>query len=370
METALSRLARRALLIAAAASLALAAPTAMPPSPGASAPAAPAASSPASGEEAQVWASAASCERVVEGGRHRLAPEAGAQHLRIGAWNIEWFPDHTDILWLACAIAWLNLDLLAVSEFRDTESARRHLRELLAELERLTGERWEADLQRCGAAQSQHTGFLWNAERLRLAAADDAWALNARSRGPEEPCAGWLRPGRHAYFLPARGSGPGFHAIAVHLKSGARPEDAAERRAALERIREATAAFASDRERVVVLGDFNSMGDGSRGSAVAEVQSLLKLAAQSEPALAEPMGAACSEYYRGRGGKLDHVLTSRAMGTLAASAARVSGYCALAGCRPISPWRASARPAAYASLSDHCPVLVELENAMLSRGSD
>ena len=298
-----------------------------------------------------------------------MAQAAAAPRLRVAAWNIEWFPDHTDIGWLACAIAWMNLDLLGIVEIRDGEGARARMGELLAELERLTGEPWQVDLQRCGARSSQHVGFLWNAARLRLLAADDAWPLNARARGPEEPCAGWLRPGRHGYFAPAHGPGAGFHAIVVHLKSGATEAAAAERAQALGQLAEATASLGSDGARVLLLGDFNTMGDGGRGSAEAEVRGLARLASASALGLRQETTApACTEYYRGKGGRLDHVLASRAMGTIEPEGARVSGYCAVASCAPISPWRAGERPAAYASLSDHCPVVVEIGDAMLSRG--
>ncbi|HUI18368.1 MAG TPA: endonuclease/exonuclease/phosphatase family protein [Alphaproteobacteria bacterium] len=334
----------------------------------AAAPAAPTPpAAPAGTEETRVWASASSCRDVVEREHRRLAPDGSAARLRVAAWNIEWFPDHTDIGWLACTIAWLNLDLLGVSEIRDSDRARARMGELLAELARLTGAPWQVDLQRCGAKASQHVGFLWNGARLRLAAAEDAWALNARARGPEEPCAGWLRPGRHGYFLPAAGASAGFHALVVHLKSGARPADAAERAAALARLAAATAALGPGAERLILLGDFNTMGDGARGSAAAEVRGLLSLASAAAPALGEGAAPACSEYYRGRGGELDHVLASRAMGRVSAEGTGVSGYCAVARCAPISPWLVNARPAAYASLSDHCPVVVELEDGMLSR---
>jgi len=321
----------------------------------------------ASEEERRVWASAGSCREVVtlEGGR---MAQGADPRLRVAAWNIEWFPDHTDIGWLACAIAWMNLDLLGIVEIRDGERARVRMGELLAELERLTGEPWQVDLQRCGARSSQHVGFLWNAARLRLLAADDAWPLNARARGPEEPCAGWLRPGRHGYFAPAHGPGAGFHAIVVHLKSGATEAAAAERAQALGRLAQATASLGSDGARVLLLGDFNTMGAGGRGSAEAEVRGIARLASASALGLRQETTApACTEYYRGKGGRLDHVLASRAMGTIEPEGARVSGYCAVASCAPISPWRAGERPAAYESLSDHCPVVVEIGNAMLSR---
>ncbi len=321
----------------------------------------------ASEEERRVWTGPTSCREVVELERGRMA-QAAAARLRVATWNIEWFPDHTDVTWLACAIAWMNLDLLGVVEIRDGERARAQMEALLAELGRLTGAPWHVDLQRCGARSSQHVGFLWNAARLRLLAADDAWPFNARARGPEEPCAGWLRPGRHGYFAPADGARAGFHAIVVHLKSGATEAAAAERAQALGRLAQATASLGPDGARALLLGDFNTMGDGSRGSAEAEVRGLARLASASALGLREgTMAPACTEYYRGKGGRLDDVLASRAMGALTPDGARVSGYCAVAGCAPISPWRARERPAAYESLSDHCPVVVEIGDALPGR---
>src|SRR5208282_5341033 len=88
---------------------------------GALATAAPAAA--ASEEERRVWASPTSCLEVVALEHGRMA-EGAAPRLRVGAWNIEWFPDHTDVGWLACAIAWMNLDLLGIVEIRDGERAR------------------------------------------------------------------------------------------------------------------------------------------------------------------------------------------------------------------------------------------------------
>ncbi len=142
----------------------------------------------ASEEEKRVWASATSCREVVELEHGRMAPAAAAR-LRVAAWNIEWFPDHTDIGWLACAIAWMNLDLLGVVEIRDGESARAQMGELLAALERLTGAPWQVDLQRCGARSSQHVGFLWNAARLRLLAAEHITVTHACSirTAPADP---------------------------------------------------------------------------------------------------------------------------------------------------------------------------------------
>jgi endonuclease/exonuclease/phosphatase family metal-dependent hydrolase len=326
------------------------------------------ASGPPEAIEAQIWSSAEGCRDAVERGHARMA-EARPGSLRLGAWNIEWFPDHTDVGWLACTVAWMNLDLLAVEEFRATPAAQAALGKLLAELERLTGAEWRADLQACGAVSSQHAGFLWNATRLRLVHGEDAWALNARAHGPNDPCAGRLRPGRADDFAPRDNSMPPFRAIAVHLKSGTKPKDEAERTAALAQLRE---AFAGDaRERVVVLGDFNSMGVGTGASARAEVASLDTLAAATAPgfALAHPTPA-CTEYYRGRGGALDHGMVSRPMGKILPEATRVSGYCALARCAPIADWHRDERPAAYRALSDHCPLVIGVETRPRAREAE
>lgn len=308
--------------------------------------------------ETDVWSSPALCRTAVETGHARMA-QARAGTLRLGAWNIEWFPDHTDIGWLACTITWMNLDLLAIEEFRATPKADAQMRRLLVELGRLTGAEWRVDLQRCGARPSQHVGFIWNAKRLRLVAAGDSWPLNARAQGDGAPCAGYLRPGRAADFVPLDGTTPGFRAIAVHLKSGATAKDLAERRVALARL--GAAASGADGMRVVVLGDFNSMGDGTRDSGAAEVRALDRIAVDTSPGFTHPMPApSCTEYYRGRGGALDHALVSRSLGYVAADQVQVTGYCALARCAPIRAWREVERPAAYRALSDHCPLVIGL----------
>ena len=117
--------------------------------------------------------------------------------------------------------------------------------------------------------------------------------------GPRSRARAGSRPGRHGYFAPAHGPGAGFHAIVVHLKSGATEAAAAERAQALGRLAEA------------------------------EVRGLARLASASALGLRQETTApACTEYYRGKGGRLDHVLASRAMGTIEPEGARVSGYCA------------------------------------------
>jgi exonuclease III len=65
----------------------------------------------------------------------------------------------------------------------------------------------------------------------------------------------------------------------------------------------------------------------------------------------------CTEYFEGKGGTLDHVVVSVGMQEVAATA-RVTGYCALAGCADLP----GAMPAASERLSDHCPVVVDIQD--------
>jgi exonuclease III len=65
----------------------------------------------------------------------------------------------------------------------------------------------------------------------------------------------------------------------------------------------------------------------------------------------------CTEHFEGKGGTLDHVVVSTGMQEAAATA-RVAGYCTLAACADIT----GALPAAAERLSDHCPVVVDLQD--------
>jgi hypothetical protein len=79
----------------------------------------------------------------------------------------------TDLAWLSCAIAWMNADIIALQEIRDTAEAKQAWESVLDGLEAYTGSEWAVDLQDCGALSVQHVGFLWNTDRLTLSDADD-----------------------------------------------------------------------------------------------------------------------------------------------------------------------------------------------------
>ena len=71
-----------------------------------------------------------------------------------------------------------------------------------------------------------------------------------------------------------------------------------------------------------------------------------------------PPSFACSEYFNGEGGLLDHVVVATGMSE-AATSARVTGYRAVLECAPF----ASSPPPAYNVLSDHCPIVFEITNS-------
>jgi hypothetical protein len=72
------------------------------------------------------------------------------------------------------------------------------------------------------------------------------------------------------------------------------------------------------------------------------------------------LAPACTEYYNKHAGILDHVTVTTAMRE-AARSAQVSGYCAVNNCVPL----AGAAPAAFERLSDHCPVVFEVQDKNL-----
>jgi predicted extracellular nuclease len=108
---------------------------------------------------------------------------------------------------------------------------------------------------------------------------------------------------------------------------------------------------------VLVLGDYNTMGrkDAPPVSAQEELAVLDGELAPGFRRLA--MTPNCTEYFEGHGGTLDHLVVSTGMQEAAATA-RVTGYCALAGCADLT----GAMPAASERLSDHCPVVLEIQD--------
>jgi len=315
-----------------------------------------------------VWTSPEGCQQVVGSGG-RMVP-ANPAILRVGTWNIRWFPrgcpsneacpkNTTDIPWLACTMAWMNTDLFALQEILATPDAEFSLNALRSELNRLTSGSWQVDLQSCGGASAQHVGFLWNGSRVALLQLSDVWELNGAATTPTaNACVGNLRPGRYA--LAKTPIGVGFHILSVHFDSGTTSRDYGHRRQAAQRIGQIaignTPILQLDRD-VLVLGDYNTMGKQD-APPISTQEELAVFDRELSPGFRRlSMTPNCTEYFDGKAGTLDHLVVSTGMQEIAATA-RVTGYCALAACAPIT----GPMPAASERLSDHCPVVVDIQD--------
>jgi hypothetical protein len=94
----------------------------------------------------------------------------------------------------------MHVHLVALQEILTTPDVQTPLQTLRADLDRLTGEAWQIDLQSYGASSSQHLGVLWNSACVTLTGMTDMWELNeAATGGAESACMRNLRPGRYAY---------------------------------------------------------------------------------------------------------------------------------------------------------------------------
>ena len=318
--------------------------------------------------ERTVWTSLEGCQQVVASGG-RMAPTDPAT-LRVGTWNVRWFPrgcpsnescpgQATDLPWLACSIAWMNVDVLAIQELLATPDAEFSLNALRTDLDRLTSGSWQVDLQACGGDSAQHVGFLWKGARVALLDRTDAWELNGAATGPTaNACTGNLRPGRYA--LAKTPIGVDFHLLSVHFDSGRSTRDYGHRRQATQRIDEITIGntpiLQVDRD-VLVLGDYNTMGRQDAPSITAQ-EELAVVDGELAPGFRRlPMTPNCTEYFEGKGGTLDHIVASTGMQEVAATA-RVTGYCSVAACADLT----GPLPAAAQRLSDHCPVVVDIQD--------
>lgn len=291
--------------------------------------------------------------------------------LRIATWNIRWFPhgspkdkrvDHvhpTDIEWLACTLAWMNVDLFTIQESLATHEAKAAWRTVTDQLRRDTGAEWRWYLQPCGNPDEHHIGFLWNSNRVTLSQFDVLWEFNVKARSPGEPCAGGLRPGLYARVQSARADGADFHLIGLHLKSGPTVFAVEDRHNALNRIDRAVAPLLKEDEDVVIVGDFNTMGAGDWHSRDAELKNVIRLVGKENPGFEDvSIAPSCTHYFRGRGGRLDHILIASGMEEAAHPVGQVSGYCAMENCRRIR----GDYPSAYRHLSDHCPVIFQVQD--------
>lgn len=315
----------------------------------------------ASDDDWLVWGAGQACLGVIGEGK-RLFPNSN-QMIRVGTWNVRFFPDETNLEWLACSITWMNVDILAVQEFRHTKEAKTALKKLITMLNTHTNGDWQYDLNQCGPDDNQHVGFLWNKSRLQVTDQKDMWQFNARASAESSPCEDNLRPGRYCYVQSKQG-GVNFHLITVHTKSGAQVAAQQERYKALDNIDNAVEHLLVKDKDIIILGDFNTMGNGNNGSKEIELANFKQICLDEAPGFIQLQAKpTCSEYYKGDGGWLDQILVSSEMIELPSQVSYVQGYCKVKSCYHIE----GTMPVAYAELSDHCPTIIEIIDENLDK---
>lgn len=312
------------------------------------------------------WSSRQGCLAALR--RGEKLPRDG-DTARVGSWNIRWFPDGkpgkraaengTDVEWLACAIAWLDVDALAVQELKGTAHARDKQQELLSSLDRHSKSKWALALDDCPNEASQHVGLLYDTKRVELKKSTVLPSLNPHG----EACTDGLRPGLAAYVV-FRG-GLDLFLVSLHAKSGNERRSFELRQKSLDGIGPALRELgALDPDQDVVLaGDFNTMGCSKCSPAISAREELgstdQRLAGLSPGFRRVGATSDCTELSGHGPSLLDHLVVSRSLKELEAEArARVSGPCAESSCRP-----AAARESdAVRRLSDHCPVVLDLRD--------
>lgn len=306
------------------------------------------------------WHSLEACKRSLE----RDPPKRQLGRARLGSFNVRWFPDGeagterqepgTDVEWLACAIARLEIDLLAVQEFKSHPATAGAFGQLVEALTRFAGGRWKMELDGCGQRSDGHVGFVWNEDRVRARDLREATELLAGRR-----CDADWRPGLSAHFRFQGGFDA--HVIALHAVAGHNPE----------RLRDRTRIFAeisravreSQRRRadddVIVLGDFNVSGCSECEPEISQRAELARLALALEnatpPLRFVPSTVACTQFQGDGPFLLDLFAVSRRLQELPPDArVEVEGYCSESACR-----RSYEPPeVVYERVSDHCPIVL------------
>jgi hypothetical protein len=313
------------------------------------------------------FSSRADCENLVGLG-HRAGRQTGKA--RVGSWNVRWFPDGipggaasatlaTNVAWLGCAIAWLNVDALALVEVKSKPRSGSALDALVARVSELSGEPYAYRIDDCPDSSGLHLAWIWNEKRVTVSGFRMYAAVNPYG----DSCAKQLRPG---FGTSLRFSGGlDLTAIAVHLKSGRTMRDFDLRRQSLvglNQVVETVVQETGDAD-VLVLGDMNSMGcescEGAERSS-AEAQGIdTLLAGFHVPMRRLPSNLGCSHYYQQNPALLDHFfVTTDSREVPRSTKVETLGYCQQLACESLT----SNAPLAATQLSDHCPIVLTLRD--------
>ncbi|MFO7564717.1 MAG: endonuclease/exonuclease/phosphatase family protein [Enhygromyxa sp.] len=281
-------------------------------------------------------------------------PARGEDRLRVVSWNLANFagdPERHDLERIREVIAKLDPDVLALQEIKDGEA----LSALLPEWELIVSER--------GGRGHQRLAIAWRRDRVTLLASEEH---------PELSIGGRVRPGLSGY-LRGREGGPDFWLVVVHLK--AMPDSLALRRdeqwpRLLELAEDLVGKPGPGQgdSDLLIVGDFNSTGPPGSTPAVEHDELDRTLGPAGLRRL--PSATGCTAYYDGKRrdawkepSEIDLIWVRELRESLGPEASVFSGtHCAASRCRDFRS--TVAYPVRdFASVSDHCPVVVDLLRA-------
>lgn len=305
------------------------------------------------------WASRAACEAALA--TEELRRSSSESALRVGTWNIRYFPDGaaggeselaTDVEWLACTIALLDVDVLAIQELKQHARARAASQELARELHALTGRDYVLELAHCDDPDMHRPAVLYDAARVTLTRRRTIGQFESGSRCSDET----------SPVLAARlelEERPGFELVVVHAPPGKKPDEHAARSAFWARLTSwlSSATSSSEPTDLMLLGDLNTWGCAGCREPLDSAHERQRLAEilRSSKLLPIPASEPCSFMLGNDAPLLDGFFVSTGLREQAGEQAVVSGYCAATHCRDTFPEARSER-----ALSDHCPLLLEL----------
>ena len=261
----------------------------------------------------------------------RVACHDAPPPLRIATFNIEDFPkDDRQIAGAFAELAALDAPIVGVQEIMDPRAFTMAMRSSL-------GVEWQVAFEPFVELGYRHTGVLFDRRRFTLI---------ATTTHDETMLGGDHKRVLDVRLAPVEGGTP-VRTLVAPLKAGGDGRDREIRQRQHRALRDIIKMVSRSGDRIAVLGDFNATHDVEDRGDLAALSNSSGLAWSTEP-------LACSAFWRRDDGcprsRLDHVFTWES------GKATAAGACATSGC----DWQNSC-PVYSREISDHCPVVVELD---------
>ena len=293
--------------------------------------------------------------------------------LRLATWSLSWFPDGaadhvqgegSNVDWLACVLAWLDVDVVTLQRLRLTSRGLVAMDGLLTKLKETTHVEWRWQGDTCAGSKRAHVAVLWRVDRVQvsLVASHPEIDVSPHTDTEHPDCPGELMPALGLYVKSLMG-GVDFHLVTFELAAGENLLSLKRRQQAWRQI----GAVVQARERlredsdVVIAAAFSSVGsrDPERYTSMAEREELTKTLAESEHplVLVEPADS-CTEYAGSEARETDFMVVSAGMQEAKGLTPRVGGLCGGLHCQSVD------RDAyvVLRQISSHCPLLFDLND--------